>query len=321
MNQHGLAFDVAPGEIRSRAGADPHDVEVQSAGRRRRRVERRVHRVERVRLASGRERVVPVGGKPLRRHRKRLPVDVLQIVFLEFRFGPVVHHRLVLRSGDAAPVLVAVVAALDGDRDDLLQGLFHLEAVDLQVLLIGGWHERPRVGVVSHVPVRVQQPPILGRRYTGPREGQEQTKDENHAGRAESWSNAHDCLLRRFRFSNRQRERQAAAPTPPIKPVWTKSCHGNREERVDALLTVKQLPGVSIRSADDALAAVETDDTALAGDLTYKQGPDRITLEQRVEQVPHPDLSHTTSRWTRARCQTSGSSPRRRRTRSRTERA
>ena len=45
-----------------------------------------------------------------------------------------------------------------------------------------------------------------------------------------------------------------------------------------------------IRFRDHALSGLHADDAALAGDLAHEQGADRIPLEERVEQVPHPDL-------------------------------
>jgi hypothetical protein len=76
-------------------------------------------------------------------------------------------------------------------------------------------------------------------------------------------------------------------------PVETSVAAGLGEEgkqRVDPLLTVKQLPGVAIRFGDDPLSAVEADDTALSGGLAYQQRSDRIALEKRVQEVPHPAL-------------------------------
>ena len=192
MNEDGLAFDLAAREICRCAGADPHDIKVEASGRRRRRIERRVHGFERVRLAAGRERIGPVGREPLRRQRERLTVDVLQAVFPEFRLGPVMHHRLVLGAGDAAPVFVAVIAAPERDRDHLLQDLFHFEAVDLQVLLIRGRHEGPGVRLVAHVAVRIEQAAVLRRRPARPDE-KEEAHDHHRARRACS-SLVHDCL-------------------------------------------------------------------------------------------------------------------------------
>jgi hypothetical protein len=88
-------------------------------------------------------------------------MNVLQTVLLEARFDPVVHHRFVFGARDAAPVLVPVVAAFVGDGDDLFQGVFHLQAVDLQIFLIGGGNEGPRIRIVAHVPVGVQQSAVL----------------------------------------------------------------------------------------------------------------------------------------------------------------
>jgi hypothetical protein len=177
VDQDGLAFDIAPGEIRRGAGADPDDIQVETTRRRGRRSERRVDRFEGVRLPARAERIVPIGREPLRRHLERLPVDVLETVFLEFRLGPIVDHRLVLRPGDAAPVLVPVIAALEGDRDDFLQRLLHLQPVDLQVFLIGGGHQRTRIRVVPHVPIRIKESSILRGGNTGPGQEHEDTRD------------------------------------------------------------------------------------------------------------------------------------------------
>src|SRR5437773_10080420 len=88
-------------------------------------------------------------------------MNVLQSVFLETGLDPVMHHRFILGAGDASPVLVPVVAALVRDRDDFLQALFHFEAVDPEILLIGGGNERAWIRVVSNVAAGIEQPPVL----------------------------------------------------------------------------------------------------------------------------------------------------------------
>src|SRR3954471_15621551 len=83
-----------------------------AGGGARRGAERRQQRAERQGLAAARSRHVPTGGKPLRRQRELGTIDVHHAEFAELRFEQIGGHRFVLGTRDAAPVLVAVVAAL-----------------------------------------------------------------------------------------------------------------------------------------------------------------------------------------------------------------
>ncbi len=87
-NQHRLTAHVAPHEVGGAAGADPHGFSFESTGRRRRRPDRRIQRLERKRFAAARRGDIPIKAEPLRRKRVHLLVDVRQPVLPPLRLGP-----------------------------------------------------------------------------------------------------------------------------------------------------------------------------------------------------------------------------------------
>src|SRR5690348_15858692 len=89
-------------------------------------------------------RHAPLGRPPLRRQRKRLLVDVGDADLTKAVGHPLARLRIVRTAGDAAPVLLAAVAAAARDRGDRVELLPDARAVERRVRALVRWKRPPR---------------------------------------------------------------------------------------------------------------------------------------------------------------------------------